>query len=248
MPAEDWSAEALRVTAFPSQGSQPSASGWWNDILGRPGETQTSKASKGEYLEEGPFESGKLTLKVHPNRIDWFFAPATEEREDDQTWPIIGTFLRSLQAFQQPMILWLNHQTCPPIQRFAFGAVLIQPVDGRSAGYEILRQYLTHVRLDPEGSSDFSYQINRPIPSTSGITGLQINRLTKWSVASRRLLTVEPRTMVSRTLQEQFATRLELDINTAQEFEGQLTADIRPRILNELIDLGREFSNSGETP
>ncbi len=104
------------------------------------------------------------------------------------------------------------------------------------------------MQLDPT-SSDFSYQINRPRISGSGIPDLKINRLSKWSVASWRLeeWSLGPQTTV-KTLegQEAFSCRLELDINTAADFSGEITSQSLASIFAEQINLGAEIAEHGD--
>ncbi len=104
------------------------------------------------------------------------------------------------------------------------------------------------VVIDPDGSSDLFYQINRPRPSATPIEGLRINRLTKWSVqiAQRLTVTLGPDGVVARTIGEEQACRLELDINTAPTFSGMLPVEHLEQLLREMIDLGREIAQQGD--
>ena len=95
------------------------------------------------------------------------------------------------------------------------------------------------------------YRINHPRDSSSGITDLRVNRLTKWSVALRRGVgfSVGP-TGVSGVSPGQafFACRLDLDINTAVDFQSQLSREQLPQIFQELVDLGNEIAGEGDIP
>jgi hypothetical protein len=145
------------------------------------------------------------------------------------------------------MTKWI--QTLPMI-RLAFGAVLLQPVDGLAEGYRLLSSYV-QLQIDPENTSDLLYQINRRRVSSSGITGLTINRLAKWSVLrlQRNLFMLSPGSPVqSHTQSEAFACRLELDINTAPEFEGELPQAELPSLIQELVEMGREIAEQGDIP
>ena len=72
-----------------------------------------------------------------------------------------GRLQASLLIFAKVMNVWLKD--CPPIIRLAYGAVLLEPVSDRRAGYK--RSYrgniLRPIQID-DSSSDFFYQINRP--------------------------------------------------------------------------------------
>jgi hypothetical protein len=130
----------------------------------------------------------------------------------------------------------------------AFGAVLLSPVDTKQLGYQQLNRLLPFIELDTEGISDFLYQINRPRDTTTQIEGLQINRLSKWNVATfRQVNFIVGQTSVRTSRRsEVFACRLELDMNTHQDFSGELLPEQLPEVFNELIALGREIKNEGD--
>ena len=89
------------------------------------------------------------------------------------------------------MSRWLEFDTGPSLRRLAFGAVLLHPAENRVEGYRKIQPYLQHVTMQPEESSDFLYQINRPREAEVAISGLQINRVSKWSVGRMQLITVD---------------------------------------------------------
>ena len=73
----------------------------------------------------------------------------------------------------------------PSINRLAVGAVLLMPVADSRAAYQKLNGLLTAVRVDPDHSLDFFYQINWPRASMV-VSELRLNRLTRWSAISVR--------------------------------------------------------------
>lgn len=248
-----WQVELLRLTAFISPAVEIGEPDWWKVVVGEEPETKVSKAKIGEHQQVGPFQGGRLILRIQPARVDWLFTLASEfPQEESGTGTgteadegIIGSFPACLDSFAPAMKRWLT--TCPPIQRLAFGAVLTQPVDDRKSGYRLIGAYLPFP-LDAENSSDFNYQINRPRVSVS-VPGLNINRLQRWSVAltQKMQMTVSlPGKASWLPVGEQHACRLELDINTSQQFEGEFSCDQLPAVLDELIQLGREIAEKGD--
>ena len=144
-------------------------------------------------------------------------------------------------------------QIAPPLQRIAFGAALQLPAKDRTEGYEILGKFLHQVKLDPAGSSEFMYQINRPRPSSTGIDDLVINRLAKWAVGAtqRATYTVVPGVPAPTQMadvEREFYARLNLDINTSGEFKGELPPDKLLLILEELINIAKELAEKGDIP
>ena len=223
---------------------------WWTDLVGEPSENRIAQPRRGGQHEEGPFEGGKLVLRVEPTRIDWLFTPIGQREPELEGIPPVGPFPHLLDAFLRVMRRWFELETCPPVQRLAFGAILLQRVEDRQTGYRQIAAYLPSIQLDPEGSSDFSYQINRPRESASGVSGLRINRLSKWSVASwlSQELSIRPESVRHSRGQPFFACRLEVDVNTAQDFQDELSRAQLPRIFQELVDLGQEIVNRGDIP
>lgn len=249
LPLSAWQAETLRLTAFPAPSANISTPTWWTELLGGPAETKVLRPSKGGELEEGPFEGGRLRLMTQLSRIDWALFPIPAKAEGAEGFLTVGAFLKILDPFLRLMLRWFELQTCPSVQRLAFGAVLILPVENTVAGHRLLSAYLP-IKLDPEDASDFGYQINRRRDSKSGIPGLRINRLSKWSVLSIQTIELSLGQSAARYYPggEQFACRLELDINTIQEFQGEFSREQLPGVFQELVDLGCEIASLGDVP
>lgn len=247
-PLEVWQVETLRMTGFPSPAAPIAASTWWKDLVGEEPETRVLQPRRGGHQEEGVLDNGKLVLVIQPARVDWLFTVADAHRMEGQSIPAIGLLPQALDTFRQLMLRWFALETCPSLIRLAFGTVLLQPVEDRPTGYRRLAAYLSSVTLDPEGASDFLYQINRPRESTAGITGLRINRLSKWSVALHELaaFSFAPATVTMST--PLVACRLELDINTAPDFQGELARPQLPHVFHELVHLGQEIASEGDIP
>jgi len=248
-PPAAWQAQTLRLTAFPSPAVQLGEPTWWKDLVGEPPETKISQPRIGGQQEEGQLDEGrKLILRVEPTRIDWLLTPDDRAREVKGI-PTTGSFPESLQTFLQLMRRWFELATCPPAQRLAFGAILLLPVENQQAGYRQISAYLPFP-LDPEGSSDFSYQINRPRDSTSGISGLRINRLSRWSVARLTMgdITFGPASVSYAARHIHHACLLELDINTTPDFQGELSREQLLPIFQELVNLGQEITEKGDIP
>lgn len=239
-----WQVETFRVTCFPSPATELNVANWWQDIIGEQPENTIVRAREGLQQDEGHVNGKKVVLSVQPIRIDWLMGPNEEEGETT-----IGPFQDSLGSFLEMMSRWFK--ISPHVRRLAFGTVLLLPVDNRKLGYEILGNYLPDVKLDPIGTSDFLYQINRPRNSQSQLPELQINRLTKWSVLKRGRLGFElsPSPQVTPFISsESFACRLELDINTSADYKDDLPLDKLTDVFNEMVDLTKEIALKGDIP
>ncbi len=209
-PLDAWRVETGRVTAFSNEVLQVEGNTWWNDVVGAAPEAVVSRPKTGQYQTRGEFEGRRLALQIQPGRIDWAVAPVVKTEEEDPSLPLLGPFTEVLASLTKLVTAWLPQ--APPIKRLAFGAVLVQPVENLRAGYVLIRKYVRGLDIDPENSSDFLYQINRPRQATTPIHGLRINRLSKWSVqlAQRVTVTVEQGGISGRAFGDEVACRLAL--------------------------------------
>lgn len=239
-----WQAESLRITCFPGSSIEFNSANWWQEIIGEQPENTVVRAREGIRQDEGHFNGRKVILGTQPMRIDWLMGPNEEDGEFS-----IGSFQDGLDSFLDLTLRWFK--ISPPLKRLAFGAILALPVDNRKSGYELIANYLPNVKLDPIGSSDFLYQINRTRKSQLDISELKINRLSKWSVAKQGLVhfALSPDAHVSSfPSSETFSCRLELDINTSADYIGDISSDKLTNVFTELVDLGKEIALKGDIP
>lgn len=250
-PLTAWQAQGFRLSAFRPPQARIEQTTWWTDLVGYPPDKVTSQPKIGLHQEEGAFAPGKLSLQLQLDRVDWTLTADADAPAESFELPTLGPFPDVLPLFTKLMGQWLT--VGPPVTRLAFGALLSQPTEDLPAGYRLIDRYLPNVMLDPEGTSDFLYQINRPRPSRTGIPGLQINRLTKWSVMffSGVSVTISvapvgaPVTTGRPTFR--YAGRLELDINTVPDPTGtELPREALPTLLQELVELGRQIAAEGD--
>ena len=248
-----WKAEVVRVTVFPEPTPSAEMEGWWSSVTGEPPETRNSQPRLGVIQESGAFLDGVLTLNVTPLRVDWLLSVSTDPSGSESGLPILGDLTKIVESFCSRLDAWFN--LAPPVKRLAFGCVGSQQVAGHKEGYELLGKYLPGVTVDPEGSSEFLYQINRPRPSTV-IDGLIVNRLTKWSAARTQSVSMqlvltpdaEGSVVSGVPMGEFFAVRSELDINTSPKWAKPFAKRQLASILGELVGLGLEIAAKGDIP
>jgi len=240
-----WQAESLRITCFPSSATDINAETWWLNVINEQPENTIIRAKEGFRQDEGHVNGRKILLGIQPIRTDWLMIPNDEEGETS-----IGSFQTELDLFITLMTRWLK--ISPPLRRLAFGTILVLPIESKQSGYELLGNYLPNVKLDPVGSSDFLYQINRPRVSQTANSDLTINRLTKWSVLKRGLIGFElsPNAPAASLVpsSETLACRVELDVNTSADYKGDLPTEKLTEIFNELIGLTKEITLEGDIP
>ena len=246
----EWRAAQLRLTVFPAIPTDAPDPAWWKEATGQEPDEVNISLKKTTALVTGPFANGKLVLEIQAGRIDWRLQ--AEEAEiatliAEPHIPDIAAFDEALRPFVDVCRTWMARDRLPEIVRVAFGAVLLHPEESREAGYARLPDYVP-VRVDPK-SSDFMYQINRPVDSIA-VRGVAINRLSKWSVAKLNLAQVTQvgNDVILRahdTLAVN-AFRLELDINTIPAAQQTLPKDRLTALYDELVTLGTDIVERGD--
>jgi len=254
MEAPSWLAQQLRLTAFTYDTSVGDHTAWWHVVTGEsPAETAT-KLKEHQFFAAGETGKGKLLLNRSLPRVDWLYGPTEREHDPPLILPSTGPFREELRFFSDLMHKWLD--VSPPVYRLALGGLLYLPAESREDGYTHLKRYLPALTIDPIGSSDLLYQINRPRRSGSK-EGLEINRLSKWSVISliRARLTVGPELLASSDVTRlEFGGRLELDVNSSiaekgdiREMNALATHELHS-LLDELAVFSQEIAREGDVP
>ncbi len=245
----NWRAESLRVTLFAQAGVELPASDWWLAVVGEPPESKTERLRESLQTMEGHLGKAKLILNVLASRVDWIVGFDLNLDQELTESPNVGPYPDVLESFGSKIFPWLKNG--PAIIRLAWGTTLTQPIADRVAGYRKLQEYLPSLKLDPENSSDFLYQINRPRKSNV-VEGLIVNRLQKWSVLafhSLRFQVGATQAQVQRRLDQVLhGCRVELDINTAEDRTAVLPKERVDGLLRELVGIGDEIVTRGDIP
>ena len=245
LPSSAWMVATLRLTAFPSDVAPLEDIDWWQALTGDPPAVTETHPRVATREDRGPFADGTLTLRISPSRIDWLLTPQLPKQGLPTGYLTLGPAPDVQPPFIELMHRWVTLDTIPRIGRVAFGADLVHFVPDRLQGYRVLTSYLHQVSLDPEHSTDFLYQINRPRQSTSH-EGLSINRLEKWAVGVFELVAVSTDGVTPQS--SEFACRLDLDINTSPQYAGPIPPDGLPPLLDELAGLADQILTEGDIP
>lgn len=239
----DWRMLSARLTVFVAPDTQVPAT-LWRDIVGEEPENSIFTRAVATKNDSGAFGDGTLNLQVQPMRIDWLHE-ASNVRPDGGMPPALGPFPAAAEPLLELGRRWLRSTWFPSTQRIALGFILISETPSRETGYEELRALIDAV---PKGAdaTDFHYQVNRPRASRAGLDNLKVNRLSRWSVgAYQRVVVVGGATNpVVGPLQTHL--RLELDINTAQDFEGLIPRDRIERVIDDLFEGANEIYKGGD--
>lgn len=244
VPLSAWLTDGIRITTFPAPGVTVNPETWWRTVVGSDPESRTSKPAIRELLEQGPFASGMLHLVVNPLGVSqWHLQPAAPT-ELPQGIISAGPLEERAAEFLDLVKRW--SPLSPPANRVACGVIALLPVSSHEEGYERLASLLSTVKIDPGGSFDFNYKINRPRLSTV-LPQVKLNRLAAWSLLKYRVFAAPPGVEGQASFVNEFyACRTELDINIAPEFHGTVPSDRIFDLYMELWSLAVEILEGGD--
>ena len=242
----DWQVESLRLTLFRAKPIE-TVIPLWETLTGERPEKVYSQPRANVIKEEGTVVLGLLTHRSDPLRVNWILSPSQEQQQKTASFPNLGSLFETKAQFVKIMSDWLSSDAVPETNRIALGSVSIILKDNRASAYKLLSTLLHHVTIDIENSTDFLYQINRPIQSAVE-TGLMINRLSKWNAANVMGfgLLLGERPEVIQDTRDYVAARLELDINTHQSNKRTFSKEELFPLLKELNDFGNQISTEGD--
>ena len=210
-PLSDWKVNQLRVTTFFPNAPQTISPNCWEEMVGSPPDRTASKPKLGLFQSIGQFDGGVLIQSSQPDRCDWLLQPSESKDDSSGEEPNLGSFSDFDHAMFKLALNWF--QKAPPVNRLALGVILHLPAESLQDSYKQLIPYLQKIPIDVKNSTDFFYQINRPRKSeVSGLNGLIINRLSKWSGVHVRTgnVVVRPESVTTTSEQVRSFTRLEL--------------------------------------
>ncbi len=246
--SQEWEPEQVRFTAFTAPLFRTTAEEVFRITAGEDPTKMSHDKQQRSQTAEGPFGAGTLSVTLVPGRIDWVYA--LQEEPLQVSFATLGPLSGSVQTAQPAFQKWL--QTEPSLNRMACGFILLRTSKDRASGYREIQPYLHHVQLDPEGSSDFMFQINRPRDYLLDNEPLKINRVSQWSVAAKIFQThsISPQEGIVRVQSHSAlaACRVSLDINTAADRAVELPKSKLAAIHELLVDFAVELAEKGDIP
>jgi hypothetical protein len=248
-----WEAEAFRASGLFPPGVTLAVAPLWHLLLDQSPEQVIELPQQGARQEAGSFGHGQLVISQTANRVDLIYAP--KQAQPSGPVPIgtnpalqsIGEFEASMEEFKPIVQRWLG--TAKSIGRLAFAPTLLHKTATVREGYEKLARLLPYVKVDPDGSSEMVWQINRKRPSKV-LQGKNINRLSKWGLIQLRMVgfAVEQEAIFPvSTGAPQQAVRVELDFNT-EDINDPIPPEALVPLFSELCDMAQEISKVGDCP
>ncbi len=211
----------------------------------------SSRPNERIQVAEGSFGGSEKQLRctIGPDRVDWLLraAPPAPNRGLEGL-PTVGTLPGVLAPFEDLGRRWLERSS--GVNRLAFGAVLMFEVPTSEAANSTLNGLLPSVGFDPKGVSDFLFRINRR-RALSSREGSWANRLGTWSTVQVGTLGFAIAGGGAPQITHRagnFACRVELDINTVGPFEITVSGEEAANLFSELVALGVEMAEQGESP
>jgi len=242
----DWQVESLRLSLFRAKPIE-TVTPLWETLTGEKPEKIDSQPRANIIMEAGKVILGELTHMSDPLRINWNLSPPRERQQATSSFTTLGSLLETKNQFIQIMSDWLSSDAVPELNRLALGSVSLIVKNNKTSAYKQLSDLLHHVEIDIENSTDFLYQINRPIQSTVK-PDLMINRLSKWSVAHYMGLGLlfgdKPEVITNN--RDLIANRLELDINTHQSNKDIFLKEQLIQFIQEFSKYTDQISTEGD--
>ena len=262
MPSEEsgmnWKAATARLTTFTNEPVPiEAAAEWWAAVVGSDPESEQAQRPIQQAQFQGRLGDLPLGLRLLPGRVDWYLGDFPSGQGvviaagGPVEWGLIGDLDAASNAIATVAKQWLP--LGPSISRIAYGSLQVFEVPSRAEGYRVLDGFLDSVTIDADGTTDFLLQLNRRRPS-GVVKGLELNRLMKWFVLlmrDRGVLSISPQGVGVVAPEEPEAddshyVGLELDLNTAPEYQSTFDPESALAVWAELLSLGRDIADNGD--
>ena len=242
--SKDWQVENLRITMFPENNARISPSSHWDEIIAEDADNVQIQPGRlnARHVDRG---HGVIFLIKQSEYIEWRYLGKPDENRNELRLPIVGSLFEELDVILELSRMSLRSPSLLPINRLAFGAVLLLPAQSLNTGFANLQDFFPKINF--QRVNDFDYRVNRR-RNSEVVKDLEINRISQWSVArlERVADTLDPASsLADGSSSSAFASRLELDVNTVQRRDA-LQSDSLVDLFNELIHLGTELSERGD--
>lgn len=239
----DWLVESLRCTVFPMEPGAVLAD--FAVAMGVAPDRVDAQPKLGITQESAVMDDGVTTVALERVPLLAHFRMGMPPEARITTGVDLPELSVANEAFLDRAATWLC--ALPHLSRLAYGAVFLRPVSSRVEGYEVLGTLLHSLKVDPRGSQDLRFQINRPRDIEFDGEVFRINRLTKWTVRKALLAAMSPDRAVTTPLGAEYHVMLDLDVNTIQ---GHGVVPEEPQrvleLFKTLVGLGVEISEQGD--
>lgn len=238
---QQWRMANLRFTAFVSQIPFPvDGEELFQSFFGFTHDTETRR--KGEFMSEFSSEKGGVLYQttISGPKIDFTVSPGfalAEVPDEMPSLPTEGHFEASFNEAANRLL-----EIIPALVRLAVGGHFIFPAADKETGYTLLGKFLPTVKIDPIGSSDFQYRINRRREIELGERKVTINRLVTWGC-----LGFNVQVMGSSASRASDSVSAITDVNTDPSTDvPSFSTEDRKLIVSSLFSFSRELAEKGD--
>jgi hypothetical protein len=217
VPGANWEAASLRLALFTQQAAGPGID-TFTAFAGNSPDSDEDRPKEGTRRQVGPLDNADLQVITTPVRVDIALSvPAIKPEEMLGSFPIsFGQLDAELAKFETRSLAWVAGWRVPTI-RVALLVAARARADTIDGAYEILKDNLRSVNVQPGKMSDLVFRVNWKA-STSAFSEGYYNRISNWS-AQRVMVNAGgglPGRLDIQVSQRDFA-QMDLDLNTPGE-------------------------------
>jgi hypothetical protein len=156
----------------------------------------------------------------------------------------LGDFATTLEDFASAIRKWLPDCGLPA-SRLALVAKALAPADSTTAAYQILKDNLTSVIVEPGKMQDLMFRVNWRAESVC-MPERYLNRLTTWGAVTTKTQAGPAGTFPTVQVDERHYAYREIDVNTPAEHPEELPSDQLVPIFDELLEIVLSTAKGGE--
>jgi hypothetical protein len=243
VPSGNWEASQLQAVVFLRKAVSPADI--FSAITGEAPDTQEDRPKEGVRVQTGPFLRGSLQVILNPIRIDVMLSPVLGPEillgGASQT---LGDFATTLEDFASAIRKWLPGSGLPA-SRLALVAKALARADSTTAAYQILKDTLTSVIVEPGTMQDLMFRVNWRAESAH-MPERYLNRLTTWAAITAKTQAGPAGSLPTVQVDERHYAYREIDVNTPAEHSEELPSDQLVPIFDELLAIVVSTAKGGE--
>jgi hypothetical protein len=239
----NWEANQLQVVVF--LGKAVSPADIFSAVTGEAPDSQEDRPKEGVRVQTGPFLRGSLQVILNPVRIDVVLSPSLGPEillgGASQT---LGDLAITLEDFASVIRKWLPSCGLPAL-RLALVVKALARADSTIGAYEILKDNLTSVTVEPGKMRDLLFRVNLRAETAYMPEGY-LNRLTTWAAFTAKTQVGPAGSLPTIQLEERHYAYREIDVNTPVEHSEELPSEQLVPIFDELLEVVRSTAKGGE--
>lgn len=243
--ANDWQAALLRVVLFTRQPIPPNFDLYSQFNDGAQPDSQEDRPKEGVRRQTGQIGEAQLRVAFSPILAEIVVdpVPPTAETLFAGHAHTFGSIEIELAKFERRILAWLPKWNFPTT-RASLVITARSPAESLVAAYDVLRENLRSVRVQPGEMTDFLFRVNWKA-KTKAVDEGYYNRLTTWS-AVKFVTSGGTVSGPEVVMSERHFAQLDIDINTPAEHSEPLPPEKLAIIYKEMFALASRITEVGE--